>query len=168
MSIGSQIIIILLLILINGILSMSEAALVASRKARLQQKANEGNKSSAMALSLIEDPNIFLSAIQIGITLIGVLTGAVGGITISEPLAYLLQDVPYIGAYSPSIALGIVVITITILTIWLGELVPKRLGINSPEQIAQVVAGPMLFITRLFSPLIKLMSNATKIGRAHV
>ncbi|WKZ41817.1 MAG: hemolysin family protein [Anaerolineales bacterium] len=161
MSIGSQIIIILLLILINGILSMSEAALVASRKARLQQKANEGNKSSAMALSLIEDPNIFLSAIQIGITLIGVLTGAVGGITISEPLAYLLQDVPYIGAYSPSIALGIVVITITILTIWLGELVPKRLGINSPEQIAQVVAGPMLFITRLFSPLIKLMSNAT-------
>jgi putative hemolysin len=140
---------------------MSEAALVASRKARLQQKANEGNKSSAMALKLVEDPNIFLSSVQIGITLIGVLTGAVGGVTLSEPLAALLQGVPYIGTYGTSIALGIVVITITILTIWLGELVPKRLGINSPERIAQVVAGPMLFFSKVFSPFIKLMSGAT-------
>jgi putative hemolysin len=161
MSIGSQIIIILALILLNGILSMSEAALVASRKARLQQKANEGNKTSAMALKLVEDPNIFLSTIQIGITLIGVLTGAVGGVLIAEPLAVLLQDIPYIGTYSGSIALAIVVVTITIMTIWLGELVPKRLGINSPERIAQVVAGPMLFISKLFSPFIKLMSGAT-------
>jgi len=161
MSIGSQVLIIFALILINGILSMSEAALVASRKARLQQKANEGNKTSAMALKLIEDPNIFFSTIQIGITLIGVLTGAVGGLTISDPLALLLQDVPFIGQYSTSIALGIVVISITIMTIWLGELVPKRLGINSPERIAQVVAGPMLFISKLFSPFIHVMSGAT-------
>jgi putative hemolysin len=161
MSIGSQIVIILALILFNGILSMSEAALVASRKARLQQKANEGNKSSAMALQLVENPNIFLSSVQIGITLIGVLTGAVGGITLSVPLAALLQGIPYLGLYSNSIALGIVVVTITILTIWLGELVPKRLGINSPERIAQVVAGPMLFFSKVFSPFIKLMSGAT-------
>lgn len=161
MSISSEIVTILVLILINGVLAMSEAALVASRKARLQQQAGEGNKASALAVKLIEDPNIFLSAIQIGITLIGVLSGAVGGATISESLAFVLKDAPYIGQYSDSIALGIVVVSITVLTIWLGELVPKRLGINSPERIAQIVAGPMLLISRIFSPFIKLMSGAT-------
>ncbi|NOH04354.1 MAG: HlyC/CorC family transporter [Chloroflexi bacterium] len=161
MSISSEIITILVLILINGVLAMSEAALVASRKARLQQQAGEGNKASALAVKLIEDPNIFLSTIQIGITLIGVLAGAVGGATLSESLAFALKDVPYIGQYSDSIALAIVVVSITILTIWLGELVPKRLGINSPERIAQIVAGPMLLISRIFSPFIKLMSGAT-------
>ncbi|WP_345324031.1 hemolysin family protein [Candidatus Villigracilis proximus] len=152
---------IFILILVNALLAMSEAALVASRKARLQQQAGEGNKSSALALKLIEDPNIFLSTVQIGITLIGVLAGAVGGATIAESLGKALQNVPYIGVYSTSIALGIVVISITVLTIWLGELVPKRLGLNSPEKIAQVVAGPMLFLSRIFSPFIKLMSLAT-------
>jgi putative hemolysin len=149
------------LIVINGLLAMSEAALVASRKARLQQQAVEGNKASALAVKLIEDPNIFLSAVQIGITLIGVLSGAVGGATISKALAVLLLNVPYIGPYSETISLALVVLVITILTIWLGELVPKRLGINSPERIAQIVAGPMLFISRVFSPLIKMMSGAT-------
>ncbi|MBK8823106.1 MAG: HlyC/CorC family transporter [Anaerolineales bacterium] len=161
MSIANEIIMIFILILVNALLAMSEAALVASRKARLQQQAGEGNKSSALALKLIEDPNIFLSTVQIGITLIGVLAGAVGGATIAESLGKALQNVPYIGVYSTSIALGIVVISITILTIWLGELVPKRLGLNSPEKIAQVVAGPMLFLSRIFSPFIKLMSLAT-------
>lgn len=161
MSIGSQILIILGLILLNGILSMSEAALVASRKARLQQKAKEGSKSSAMALNLIEDPNLFLSTIQIGNTLIGILSGAVGGVLMSEPLAALLRDLPYVGAYGGSIALGVVVLTITFFTIWLGELVPKRLGINSPERIAQAAAGPMLFISKVFSPFVRLMSAAT-------
>ncbi|CAG1007146.1 hypothetical protein ANAEL_03497 [Anaerolineales bacterium] len=161
MSIANEILLILVLILINALLAMSEAALVASRKARLQQQAGEGNKSSASALKLIEDPNIFLSTIQIGITLIGVLAGAVGGATVSEFLAAAMQNVPYIGEYSESIALGIVVVVITVLTIWLGELVPKRLGLNSPEKIAQIVAGPMLFISKVFSPLVKLMSGAT-------
>ena len=161
MSIGSEIVVILILILINGVLAMSEAALVASRKARLQQKESEGNKSASVAIKLLEDPNIFLSAVQIGITLIGVLAGAVGGATISETLAVTLAGVAYIGEYSESISLGIVVLTITILSLWLGELVPKRLGINSPERIAIVVAGPVLFISKVFSPFIKLMSNAT-------
>lgn len=161
MSIANEIILIIILILVNAVLAMSEAALVASRKARLQQQAGEGNKSSALALKLIEDPNIFLSTVQIGITLIGVLAGAVGGATIAESLAGVLLNIPYIGEYSTSIALGIVVISITILTIWLGELVPKRLGLNSPEKIAQVVAGPMLFLSKVFSPFIKLMSGAT-------
>jgi putative hemolysin len=161
MNIGTEVIFILLLVLINGILSMSEAAMIASRKARLQQQAGEGNKAAATVLKMHEDPNIFLSTVQIGITLIGVLSGAVGGATIANALARTLSEVPYIGPYSTSIALVIVVVVITILTIWLGELVPKRLGINSPERIAQIVAGPMLFISRLFSPFIKLMSNAT-------
>lgn len=161
MSISSEIITIIILIVINGVLAMSEAALVASRKARLQQQASEGNKASALAVKLIEDPNIFLSAVQIGITLIGVLSGAVGGATIAEKLAVFFEKIPYIGHYSESVSLGLVVLVITVLTIWLGELVPKRLGINSPERIAQIVAGPMLFISRVFSPLIKLMSNAT-------
>lgn len=161
MSIGNELLMIFILILVNAILAMSEAALVASRKARLQQQVGEGNKSSALAIKLIEDPNIFLSTIQIGITLIGVLAGAVGGATIAESLAAVLHNIPYISEYSTSIALGIVVLSITILTIWLGELVPKRLGLNSPEKIAQVVAGPMLFLSAVFSPFIKLMSGAT-------
>ncbi|MBI5943340.1 MAG: HlyC/CorC family transporter [Chloroflexi bacterium] len=163
MSVTNEIIIIFILILVNAILAMSEAALVASRKARLQQQASEGNNSSALAIKLIEDPNIFLSTVQIGITLIGVLAGAVGGATIAESLAAALQTVPYIGDYSTSIALGTVVISITILTIWLGELVPKRLGLNSPEKIAQIVAGPMLFLSKVFSPFIKLMSASTNL-----
>ena len=161
MSIGNELLMIFILILVNAVLAMSEAALVASRKARLQQQAGEGNKSSALAIKLIEDPNIFLSTIQIGITLIGVLAGAVGGATIAESLAVVLHNIPYISEYSTSIALGIVVLSITVLTIWLGELVPKRLGLNSPEKIAQVVAGPMLFLSVVFSPFIKLMSGAT-------
>jgi putative hemolysin len=161
MSIGNEIVMILVLILVNAVLAMSEAALVASRKARLQQKSGEGDKASGLALKLIEDPNTFLSTTQIGITLIGVLAGAVGGATIAEALAGILQNIPYIAPYSESAGLGIVVVAITILSLWLGELVPKRLGLHSPEQIARVVAGPMFFLSRVFSPFIKLMSAAT-------
>ena len=161
MSSWNEILIIALLILINGVLSMSEAALVASRKARLQNRVDEGDEASLTALKLIEKPNIFLSTIQIGITLIGVLSGAVGGATISESLAAELAKIPAISAYSEPLALGIVVLIITVLSLWLGELVPKRLGLHSPEQIARVVAGPMLFISKLFSPLISLLSAAT-------
>ncbi|NWF62684.1 MAG: HlyC/CorC family transporter [Chloroflexi bacterium] len=161
MNISSEIIIILILILVNGLLSMAEAALIASRKAKLQQLINNGDKSAAAALELLKNPNTFLSTTQIGITLIGVLSGAVGGVTIAESLSAALSTLPYIGEYSETIALGIVVVTITILTIWLGELVPKRLGINSPERIARVVVGPMTIISKMFAPLVKLMSGAT-------
>jgi putative hemolysin len=163
MSISNEIVAILVLILVNGILAMSEAALVASRKARLQQRAGEGDRASSLALKLIEDPNTFLSTTQIGITLIGVLAGAVGGATISEVLAGWLEQVPYLALYNESIALGIVVLSITALSIWIGELVPKRLGIHSPERIARIVAGPMLVISIIFYPFIKLMGNATNL-----
>lgn len=161
MSSWNEIWIIALLILVNGLLAMSEAALVASRKARLEQKVNEGDRASRIALDLLKNPNIFLSTVQIGITLISVLAGAFGGATLAELLAGELAKIPLLEPYAESLALGIVVVVITIMTIWLGELVPKRLGLHSPERIARVVAGPMLFISRVFSPLVKLMSGAT-------
>lgn len=161
MSSWNEIVVIAILILVNGVLAMSEAALVASRKARLQNRVNEGDRASLSALKLLEKPNVFLSTIQIGITLIGVLAGALGGATIADQLAVTLARIPAIAEYSESIALGTVVLVITILSLWLGELVPKRLGLHSPEQVARVVAGPMLLISKIFSPLISLMSWAT-------
>ncbi len=161
MSYLTEIIFIAALILLNGVLAMSEAAMVASRKARLQQLANDGDKASRTALQLLADPNVFLSTVQIGITLVGVLAGAVGGATISERLGTALAQIPLIGPYGETIALVIVVLTITFLSLWLGELVPKRLALHSPERIARAMAGPMLFISRAFSPLVKLMSGAT-------
>jgi len=161
MSYWNEIALIALLILINGVLAMSEAALVASRKAKLHQQANEGDKASENVLKLISDPNIFLSTVQIGITLIGVLSGAVGGATISERLALEFSKIPALQQYSESLALGLVVMVITILSLWLGELVPKRLALHSPERIARIVVGPMLFISKVFSPAVKVLSKAT-------
>ncbi len=161
MNYWSEILLIGALILVNGILAMSEAALVASRKAKLQQQANDGDKASATALRLMSDPNIFLSTIQIGITLIGVLSGAVGGATISERLAAQLSKIPGLEPYGESLAIGIVVMVITILSLWIGELVPKRLALHSPERIARRVAGSMFLVSKVFSPAIKILSGAT-------
>ena len=163
MSYWSEVAIIGVLILLNAILAMSEAALVASRKTKLQQQASEGDKASETALKLMSDPNIFLSTVQIGITLIGVLSGAVGGATISERLTVEFAKIPALQPYSASLALGLVVIVITALSLWLGELVPKRLALHSPEQIARSVARPMLFISKVFSPVIKILSSATNL-----
>ena len=163
MSISSEILIILVLILINGILAMSEAAMLASRKAKLQQLVNEGDKSAHAVLELLKNPNVFLSTIQIVITLIGVFAGAVGGATIAEALTLQFVRIDAIAEFAETISFGIVVISITILTIWLGELVPKRLGMHSPERIAKFVAGPMAILSMLFSPLIKLMSWGTEL-----
>ena len=136
----NEVFLIIVLILLNGVLAMSEAAMIGSRKARLQQQAGEGDKSARTALHLLEDPNVFLSTVQIGITLVGVLAGAVGGATISEALAAGLARIPFMEPYSETIALGIVVVVITALSIWLGELVPKRLALHSPERVARAVA----------------------------
>jgi putative hemolysin len=161
MSYWNEVLLIALLILVNGILAMSEAALVAARRARLQQQVNEGDQASQDALELLENPNVFLSTVQIGITLIGVLAGALGGATISEALALELARVPALQPYSDSLALGVVVLTITMLSLWIGELVPKRLALHSPERIARSVAGPMILLARVFSPLVKVLGGAT-------
>ena len=161
MSYWNEVLLIAILRLLNAVLAMSEASLVASRKAKLQQRANEGDKASETALNLISNPNIFLSTIQIGITLIGVLSGAVGGATISERLAFEFANIPALAPYSDALALGLVVMIITILSLWLGELVPKRFALHHPEQIARVVAGPMTLLSRVFSPVVKVLSAST-------
>jgi putative hemolysin len=161
MSYWTEVFVIGALILLNGILAMSEAALVASRKTKLQQFANEGDQASKTVLKLTADPNIFLSTIQIGITLIGVLSGAVGGATISEQLTLEFNKVLAIQPYSEALALGIVVMVITILSLWLGELVPKRIALHNPERIARFVAGPMTFVSKVFSPVVRILSRST-------
>ncbi len=157
MSLLNEVLIILALIVVNGLLAMSEAALVAVRKARLQQMINEGDKQSQAAMDLVNAPNTFLSTVQLGITLISVLAGAFGSATIAETLETEFSKTAYLAPYAHSLGLGIVVVVITFLTMWAGELVPKRLGIQNPERVARAVAGPMLFISRLFSPLVNLM-----------
>lgn len=157
MTFWNEVLIILALIVVNGLLAMSEAALVAVRKARLQQMINEGDKQSQAAMDLVNAPNTFLSTVQLGITLISVLAGAFGSATIAETLETEFSKTAYLAPYAHSLGLGIVVVVITFLTMWAGELVPKRLGIQNPERVARAVAGPMLFVSRLFSPLVNLM-----------
>lgn len=156
-----EILIIFLLILLNGAFALSEMAVVSSRKARLQQRVNEGSMAAKTALQLAENPSTFLSTVQIGITLIGVLAGAFGGARVSQSLAERLEQIPVLAPYAYSLALGIVVVLITFLSLVLGELVPKRLALHNPERVAAIVAGPMVFISRLFSPLVWLLGAVT-------
>jgi putative hemolysin len=158
---GLEILVIVLLVLLNGVFSLSEMSVVSSRKARLQQRANAGDPGAFNALQLAENPNTFLSTIQIGITLIGVLSGAVGGVGISEQLALWFGGFPLLAPYATTIGLGIVVIAITFLTLILGELVPKRLALHSPEKIASIIAAPMSLISKIFSPIVHVMSTTT-------
>ncbi|GAB4398699.1 MAG: hemolysin family protein [Anaerolineales bacterium] len=161
MNIGLEIFIIFILIVLNGVFSLAEIAVVSSRKARLQQRVNEGEAGAQSALSLAENPNIFLSTIQVGITLIGVLAGAVGGATISDALTVQLLKVDVLQPYAQSLSLGIVVTLITLFSLILGELVPKRLALQNPEQIASAMAGPMNLVSRIFAPLVNLLSAIT-------
>ena len=161
MGTGLEILIIFLLIILNGVFALSEIAVLSSRKARLQQRINEGDKGAETALRLAENPNIFISTTQVGMTLIGVLAGAFGGATIADALAIQIEQIPLLVPYAHSLALGIVVVLITIFSLLLGELVPKRLALHSPEDIASAIAGPMNFISWLFSPLVRLLSGAT-------
>jgi putative hemolysin len=163
MNITSEILIILAVILVNGILAMSEMAVAASRKARLQQRENDGDKRAGKVLNLLQDPNLFLSTVQIGITLVGVFTGAVGGATLAEPLGTALAKVSLFSNFAESLALGIVVICITIVSILLGELVPKRIALHNPEQIASFLASPMILVSKLFSPLVWFLGKLTNL-----
>ena len=156
-----EVTIILLLIIANGVLSMSEMAIVSSRRARLLQLAEHGDKGAASALELSESPNDFLSTVQIGITLVGILTGAFGGATLADELTLLLK--PLVGAshYANAIAIGIVVSITTFLSLIVGELVPKRLALHSPEKVARMVAIPMRKLSACVSPLVHLLGRST-------
>lgn len=140
---------------------MSEIAVISSRKAKLQQQANEGQKNAKTALDLAKSPDRFLSTVQIGITLVGIFAGAFGGATIAESLAKQIKDIPVIGPNSNAIALGIVVTVITYLSLVVGELVPKRLALSNPEKIAAIVAPGMNLLSRIASPLVSLLSFST-------
>ncbi|MCB8975945.1 MAG: HlyC/CorC family transporter [Ardenticatenaceae bacterium] len=154
-------IIVLLLIIANGVFALAEIAIVSSRKARLQQMANEGNSGARLALQLAEDSDEFLSTVQIGITLIGILAGVFGGQNIAVQLAPLLENLPFVGPHSESVSLGIVVTVITYLSLVIGELVPKQIGLNNPERMASLVARPMIVLSQLALPLVRIMSLST-------
>ncbi|MBI3738414.1 MAG: DUF21 domain-containing protein, partial [Chloroflexi bacterium] len=160
-NIAVEILVLLLLLLLNGVFVVSEIAVLSARKTKLQQQSNEGDKPAGTALGLAQNPNVFLSTVQIGITLVGVLLGAVSGEGFSRPLAELFKRWPLLIPYADSLALGIAVVLITTLTVLIGELVPKRLALYEPEKIAAATAGPMIFLSKLFSPLIWLLNQLT-------
>jgi putative hemolysin len=152
---------IFLLILANGVFAMSEIALVAARKSRLQAWAEKGNAKARAAVELAKDPNQFFSTVQIGITLVGILAGAFGGRTLARGLASYLAGVPALQAYSDAIAVGIVVAGITYFSVVFGELIPKRIALSHPETIAMLMAKPMRLLSRLSSPLVWLLTAST-------
>ena len=153
-----SIVIIVVLIVVNGIFSMSELAVVSSRKGKLQKMYNDGKKHAKTAIDLMENPNQFLSTIQIGITLIGILTGAFGGATLSDPLNAIIS--PYI-PYSEIVSTIVVVIITTYLSLVVGELVPKRVALNNPENIAVKVAKWMKLLSKASGPFVVILSKST-------
>ena len=140
---------------------MSEIALISARKNRLETAAKKGNKSAKTALDLANSPNKFLSTVQIGITLIGILTGIYSGDKITKDVELFIQSYEVFQPYAHSIAVGIVVVVLTFFSLVLGELLPKRIGLNHPESIAKTVAMPMKFISIITAPFIWLLTSST-------
>jgi putative hemolysin len=157
-----EIIILFLLILCNGLFVMSEMAIVSSRKTRLQQWVNEGNAGAKIALDLVLSPNRFLGMIQVGITLIGILSGAFGGTTIARSLEIYLKGFPVLAHYSHPIALSVVVLGITYISIVIGELVPKRLALGNPERIASALAAPLRRAASLTHPAVHILTLSSE------
>jgi len=162
LGVASQIAVIVVLTLLNGLFAMSETALVSSRKAQLRQRAEAGDRGARAALALAESPTRFLSTVQIGISLIGVLAGAFGGAALAGPLAEALRDVPPLAPYAGPIAFGAVVVAITYLSLIIGELVPKRLALNGPETVVSRVAGPMRLLSAATAPAVWFLSASTE------
>lgn len=154
-----EILIILLLILLNGVFSMSEIALVSSRKFKLEAAARKGNSNARKALQLANNPNTFLSTVQIGITLIGILTGIFSGDTITVSLKLAIEKVDVLRPYANTIAVAAIVVAVTFLSIVFGELLPKRIGLMFPEKIAAIVAKPMTFVSVITKPFIWLLTK---------
>jgi putative hemolysin len=153
-----EILIILFLILLNGIFAMSEIAMVSSRKSRFETAAKRGDLAAKKALELSSNPGKFLSTVQIGITLIGILTGIYSGEKIEDDLVYWLNGFAWLRPYSENLAVGIIVITLTFFSLVLGELVPKRIGLTMPEKITKILAFPMYGISVITAPFIWLLT----------
>lgn len=159
--IALEITILLVLFLINGVFAMAEVAVVSSRKARLRRLSEQGDPSARAALELAESPNRFLSTVQVGITLVGIFAGAFGGASLTSQLAPWIARYPALAPHAQNIAFFVVVSALTYLSLVLGELVPKRVGLGNPEGIAMAVARPMQWLSRAAAPLVTLLSGST-------
>jgi putative hemolysin len=159
--IGIRILIIFLLILISGFFAMSEAAIFAARRSRLQHRANEGDLRARRAIDLSGKPNRFLPTVTIGITMVGILSGAIGGAPIADALAAQFDRIPALIPYSHSLALTLVVILLTFFSMVFGELVPKRLALYNAEKIASGIAGFMTFVAAVLYPVVWLLGKST-------
>lgn len=161
MSIGTEILIIALLIVANGVFAMSEMAVVTSRKSRLEDWIKKGNSRAKVALELARTPNRLLSSVQIGITLIGILAGAFAGGSLADWMAEYIKPLPMVGVYHQQIGLAVVVLVITYFSLVIGELVPKRLAMRHPESLASWMAVPLLIFSKLTAPMVYLLSFST-------
>lgn len=154
--------VLMILLIANGFLSMAEMAVVSSRRPRLQTMATEGKPGAAQALALAEAPGDFLSTVQIGITAIGIFTGVFSGARLAEPVAGVLREIPYLADYATSIAIFIVVLITTYLSLIVAELTPKRVALSRPEEIAALVAPSMALLSRLAKPLVFLLDRSSE------
>lgn len=157
-----EIALIFFLLVANGVFAMAELAIVSSRRARLLRRAEEGDLGAKAALSLLDSPNEFLSTVQVGITLVGVFAGAFGGATLSERFGGWLDGFSWVSPHGETVAFLLVVSVITYLSLVIGELVPKRLALNNPERIASILAGPMRWLSRVASPIVRFLSWSTE------
>jgi putative hemolysin len=160
---GIEPLLIILLVLANGLFSMAEMAVVSARKARLRQRSDDGSKGAAVALRLAENPHDFLSTVQVGITMIGTLAGAFGGAAIADDFASWLKQFPPLAQYSQTIAMTVVVLAISYLSLILGELVPKSIALSNAEGIASALAPLMNWLSRIGSPAVKFLTLSTRL-----
>jgi putative hemolysin len=156
-----EIVVLILLILINGFFALSEIALVSSKKTRLKQEMLKGSKGALTALKLLDNSENFLSAIQVGITLIGIVTGVYGGISIADDITPFFERIESIKEFAGEIALTITVLIITYLSIVIGELVPKTIALSNPDKIAIKVAPIVYYFSKVFYPFVRLLSIST-------
>ena len=157
----TEALLLLVLITINGALALSEIAVVSSRRARLVQLSKGGNAGARRALALAAEPTRFLSSVQVGITAIGILSGAIGEAALAGPLEQRLAGVPTLAHYARPVSLGLVVLGITYVSLILGELAPKRLALTQPERIASIIAGPMQVLARIGGPIVYVLTVST-------
>jgi putative hemolysin len=160
-TIVTEVLFIFLLVMANGVLSMSEFAIISARKERLQRRAEAGHRGARGAMYLLGELDRFLSTIQVGITLVGILAGAIGGATAAHSLAAWIATFPALQPFARTIALALVALVITYFTLILGELVPKRVALSNPERIAILVARPMRVLAKIVNPAVWLLSKST-------
>jgi putative hemolysin len=159
----TEVALILVLLACNGLLAMAEIALVSARRSRLERLAAGGNRGATAAVGLLARPTRFLSTVQIGITLVGILAGAFGGATVARELAAMLATVPALAPYATNLAFALVVTVITYLSLVIGELVPKRIALASPERVTLLVAQPMVLLARVSHPIVRVLEGSTEV-----